>query len=321
MKLSDGEKAVITAMMHRGGHAIKEIAGFAESSEHSVRYIIKSLKERGYLIGRAPFINLYPLGYTGYTMFFSLSKVTIDQEHQVLDFIKKETGISWIGKIGGDYEYAVAFLTKRVEQVNQIFYAISKKFGDIFADKSFLITTKFYAFPRKYLAPKIKDHPMLYFGSTDKHAQIDQVDHEILSRMSQGNYLSHREVARDLQLHHTRLERRLQNLAEQQILSGYIYRFDLSALGMHTYRLLITANGIDQTLSIQLLKFAKIHPNILRFMETLGAWDYEMELEVSVAEEVSAIIQIIRNKFHRRIRGIRIIQIFRHLKFSGYPIS
>ena len=74
-------------------------------------------------------------------------------------------------------------------------------------------------------------------------------------------------------------------------------------------------------LSEMLYAFAKHHPNVLRFMETMGAWDYEMEVEVPFAEDITGIVKELHTRFGSELQGIQLLQIFRHLKYSSYPLK
>ena len=53
----------------------------------------------------------------------------------------------------------------------------------------------------------------------------------------------------------------------------------------------------------------------------MGPWDYVLGVEVENAEAVTAISNAISNKFGSEISTIQLLQLFRHLKYSGYPLS
>lgn len=319
MSLSDRDKEVIVAIQHRANVPFPRIARLLKVREHTIRYAVEKLEARKIIMGRSPFINVYPLGYTDFQLFFVLREPDVETRDKIIQALVKSRTISWVAKLGGDFDYGISILAKRVEDAGLLLEKLAQRFGDVLADRALIVRRTFHAFVRKYLAPHVTQWPEMYFGAQAELASIDDLDHRILSLIANQGMESHREIGRLLSIPHTTVSRRLESLEERKLISGYIYRFDLSSLGNNAYRIMLVSRGLSPAFTKELYDFCKQHPYILRFMTTMGAWDYEMDVEVESPEDVTKITDALRARFSERLHSLHTTQIFRHLKYSSYP--
>ena len=320
MKLSDKERLLLAAIEHQADLPVPVIQKQTKLQAHTIRYFLSRLKERQIILGQSPFINLYPLGYTDYTIYFSLSAQSQQLSQNIIKRLLDSKSISWVAKVGGEYQLGIAICTKRVEDVSKLIASIEKDFGDFFHQKSISVRLNFNAFGRKYLSSKFKSARTLTMRQlSDELVTIDALDQQILSGLSNLEYSSDRHLARLLNIPFATLIRRLQRLKAVGIIAGYIYRFNLSQHEIQTYRLLIYARGTGADFAKELYKYASEHPQILHMIECIGAWDYELGIEVQYSEQVTELIQSLYQRFGQKINEVKMLQIFKHLKYSAYP--
>ena len=100
MRLSAKEKTILHAIEHQATTPISEIEKQTGLKAHTIRYHIGNLKDRGLIVGKAPFINPYPLGYTDYTFYFSLAATSARKANSLLTTFMKEEGITWVASMG-----------------------------------------------------------------------------------------------------------------------------------------------------------------------------------------------------------------------------
>ena len=301
MKLSDRDRLVLKCIEHRASCSLSEISKIAKIREHTLRYTVSKLKERGIIVGYAPFINVYPLGYTDFTLFFALSSGTKKKHEKVIERLKNGPGVSWMGKVGGAYHYGLAIMARYIDEVFELQASLGKEFGAVFGEKVISVRRSMYAFGRKYFAPKSASSPILSFHREKVHRDrvvpIDEEDHYILSGLANLTYSSNRDLARQLGLTHTTLDRRIARLEERGIISGFIYRFNFSQMGLLSFRLLLETKSFDSDFSKRLFEFCKKHPHILHFFESAGSWDFELGVEVYEAEDISEVTTSLYQNF------------------------
>ncbi len=319
LQLSDKERKILGAIEHQAEVPVSELQKQTKLRAHSIHYAIASLKRRGIIVGKAPFINNYPLGYTDYTIYFSLSSTSKRSTNKLISRLIAAPGVSWVAQLGGDFQIGVAFCARRIEEVSFLLGELSEEFGQLFFQKSISVRISFHAFGRKYLWKRSQNIAPLKIGKLPSSVEINEVDHTILSGLANNEYSSKRELSRLLAIPFSTLERRVGRLEESGVIGGYIYRLNLSGSNLLTYRLLIYSRGIAPMLTQQLYTFCKKHPGVLHFIECMGAWDYEIGVEISHAEELNEIIQALQESVGDGLIGIKSLQIFKHLKYSGYP--
>lgn len=320
VQLTEKEKIILHAIEHQAMIPIPSIAKQTRLKAHTVRYHIANLKERNIILGKAPFINPYPLGFTDYTFYFSLAASSARKSHELLTMFKEQEGVTWVATLGGEFQAGVAICARRIENVSALLGSVSKKFGDVFFQKSMSVRTRFVAFGRKYLGSTAKS--LVLFAVELKGqggSTIDETDHKLLGALSNLEFVSQRQLARAVGLPFSTVERRIDNLKKAGILLGYIYRYRLVDTGLQTYRLLISTRGLAAGLSDRLFAFAADHPHILHYIECMGAWDYEMSAEVERPADVNGIIRQLYEEFGSDINSVKFLQIFEHLKYSAYP--
>jgi hypothetical protein len=67
--------------------------------------------------------------------------------------------------------------------------------------------------------------------------------------------------------------------------------------------------------------FATQHPKLVYLIECIGKWDLELGLDVSTEESVSVVVDEIADTFRSHIRSIKIVPMFRVLKWDLYPLK
>lgn len=321
MKLTERDRQILTCIEHRANQPISSYRSRIGYKDHTIRHHMNNLRSRGVIVGQAPFINMYRLGYTDYTFFFSLAPEHGTQRDRFIKKLLSAEHVSWLALVGGDYQYGVSLCVKQSEDALAQLKKLSLELGNMLSDKALSLRISFCAFGKKFLAGKAGVAPPLRYGGRGAPVEIDEIDHRILCGLANTEYSSNRELARNLDVPFTTLERRLRNLERDGVIVGYIYRFNAAKLGNQIYKLLVYARGVDPSLSERLYKFSHSHLNVINFSECLGAWDYELGVEVEKPEDVTEVVRQLYDRFGKEISSVRMLQVFRHLRFSCYPFE
>lgn len=318
-RLSAQQRRVIVSVQHRGDSEVAEIARHARESISTTRYILAGLEERKIIEAYSPFISTYPLGLVSMTVYLSLVGVSEEKLKSILQDILQNPSVSWVAKLAGPFEYAVAFLTRRGEEVHEAITSIANKHEGVISRKAISTTAAFYANVRRYLAPDVAPPKPFYFGFADEAAEIDSTDIKILVRIATKGMSSNRQLAQELNLSHTTLSRRLAELREKRIIKGIFTRLDMSAYNLSTYRLFLYTSGTSKAVSKAITSFAESELHVLRTIFVLGPWDFELEVEVATIFELNDIIQRLKQRLDRLLLQVETVQIIRHLAYKPFP--
>ena len=175
-------------------------------------------------------------------------------------------------------------------------------------------------YPRRYLSPGTKGCETFVMGKAGETIEIDELDRQILNRMSAGTFVSDSELAANLSISPSTVVRRVAALKSNGILLGDTYRVDPSLLGYSAYRILITMKRLGADIRRRIIQFCDEELAVRIMVESLGSWDYELELEVADGRDIKQFTGRLYEAFPQDIVSLNVIPIFQHLKYSGFPV-
>lgn len=318
MKLNDKEARILSCVELQADLPLAKIAKETRQQEHSIRYYLKNLEERG-IIQRAPFINVEALGYQFFGIFFSLRSDSTSRATEITNRLMEAKQVVWLAELGGDYQYGVAISAKHINEVQSFLFELSKDFPEIFFEKSIACQFQMIRFPRLYLNPGGKQQTTFSVAGPYPLADCDELDRKILSALAQHKPKSRRQLGQLIQVPLSTIDLRVKKLEEKKIIMGYVYQVDSSVYGMGSYTLLVYSKGLNKDFHDQLITFASQHPSIIALYACLGSWDYELNLEVSNNQEVVNISRQLTEQFPENISTIKVLSKFREIKFSYVP--
>lgn len=319
MKLTNKEAASLASAELRVEAPFSQIRKDAGYREHTVRYSLRSLLARN-IIHPVPFINLHRLGYTVYTVLFSAAADKRNSKQKLLESLMSAPYVLWVGEFGGEYQYGIGFCCKQFSELIYYMRDLSKKHEQIFFDKAISVQISTTIFPRKYLwTKKVSVAPLTSTFSKMPPIDIDELDARILSALTTHSLLSHRQIALKLKMPLSTLELRVKKLKDQGVILSTIYGVDSARVGRESFKLLVFTKGLDSNFSANLHAFCALRSEVVSLIDGLGAWGYEIGVEVISGEDVMDLIQDLYDAFPGLINTIRPLTKFRYPKMRFFP--
>lgn len=316
MILSEAEKKILSFTEFQADVPISKLAQNLKMRTHTLYYALNKLEVEG-IIKKVPFINMSKLGYSDYYVFFSLSSHESKQRDVLIAFFKNHYLVTWFVELGGEYQYIAALYVKSTIEFSNFLIELSTKFGGLFFKKAFSLHIRFARFNRTYLFPETK-RQIISTQVTENTVKIDEFDDKIFTCITEYPQKSKQEIARLLNIPFSTLHYRLQILKKQKILEREVYFIDTTKLGIQAFELLVYTKGLDATFSDQLFEFAKKNINVVHFLQSIGAWDFQLGVEVETMHDATKIVEELHDKFGNIITNIMIIPLFKQLKFKFY---
>lgn len=324
MNISEKEQRILAAIENHATLPIGSISKQLGYRDHTIRYVIHSFEQRG-MITPITVLNFYALGYEEHVIFCSFSPEFQNRKQEVLDTMIQMAPVTWIGELGGEYQYAIAIAVRSIVEVSDFLYKLSSHFGsNVIASKAISSRIDFYHFGRKYLDPKRKKQNQLLFGFEKQHSvsiSIDELDYKILRLLGAEGIHSQHAIAKSLNISVPTIHNRIKRLEKHNIIRAYAYHLNQSKIGMHMYELLVYTRGINAELRDQLHSFAQTNPHVLYYLHTIGEWDFELGIEVQKAEDVVAITEALYAACGADVLTIKVIPLFRYVHLSYFPFT
>lgn len=320
VKLSINARKILSVVENDADLPLSTVVRRTRLKSHTIRYELAKLQSQG-IVKYYPFINVYPLGLTPYSIYFSLSQKGRQVRSSFLKALKTSKRVSWICEVGGRYNLAISVLVHSVRELSKFLGELIDKFGGAIARKEILVQLSLHLFTTKYLFPDQKvTQNILSWTPNEGLYQPDECDRTILAGLVQEDYKSFRELARKLKLPSSTVDRRIQQLKKSGVIAGTAFLPNPLRFGAEQYKLLLYINDNSSTFKATLLEFCRLHQNITVLVENLGAWDYELSVEVLQSTDVVDVVKDLESNFITDIEQIEVVQLFEEHKVICYPL-
>lgn len=324
-KLTEQQQEILSAAHLRAALSPRVIARELKLQERTVRYHLHKLLALG-IIREAPFLNVYPLGLRYYNVYFSHEGLRSKDLQRAVDLMRASDRVSWLAEMGGEFHMALSLLVRDADECADHLANFAAKFPGLFLQKQIAVHRSLRVFPAKYLSSRKAAPVALGYGDFKEQdgealCQIDDLDHDVLKLMSRKQLTSVRAIARELGRPHTTVALHMRKLTESKIVGGYWFPIDSKRLGYQTLKLLIFCRGVSAQQAAELRRYAAEHRNIVYCIECLGSWDFELGLDVRTDGGVADIVAGIHDTFSQFIQLIKVVPMFRVLKWSLYPFD
>jgi DNA-binding Lrp family transcriptional regulator len=320
MRVTDKEKNILACLQHDANLTIPDVAKMLRVKEHAVRYALGRLIDGGIILGKIPFIDMYRLGYVDYTFGISLAPAKSLAHERFVSQLVASRSVSWVAATTGSSQLAFSFLGKHPSEVHKFLDQICNKSTVHLLHQGLTVRLGFTALGRRFLSSnrKIKIKTFSY-GDEPSSVTIDEIDHKILSGLSNFSHSSDRKLAKSLVIPLTTFERRVRRLEEVGVIRGYICRYNFSELNQSGYKVRIVVRG-DRQAAVSIVKrIAERESCVVNYSIGLGAWDFEFTVEFSEKRELFPFTKLVTEQLGDLLASISTLQIFENIKYSGYP--
>lgn len=319
--LADRESRILAAAQHRAGVPISKIAKIAGCHASQVHYSLRRLKSKEIIYGQNLTVDLYPLGLTFFSFALSIHAEQQSQLEKLMKTLLAAPSIAFLGLVSGDFQYIGTACAERIDDIWRLLARLCGTLGPFVHEKAIGAHLSFKAFGRRYLTPRKMEYPTFAYGARHaKRYQLTPLEHKILKALCEDSSRSLRDVSRMIQEPVTTIHRHLKSLTEAGIVTGEILRISLGSLGAVQYKLLLYTRGISERLTESLLAFCEREREVVRFIACVGAWDYEVDIELVGAEALPEFQQRLFREFGSVLNSIKSLQIIKHLKFDSFPV-
>lgn len=320
MKLNKKDRDILAHAEMGADKSVAEIGQQSGFKEHTVRYFLERWKELG-LITHRTYVNLFKLGYSYYEIYFSLSSEGQKNEVEIISQLTNLDRVTWLAKIGGDYQYGMTFCAKSIHEASDYLDSFAETFGKIFYERDFATRLHFSFFGNKYLSHERDRNLEFSISPSDTIVSIDETDHLILKALAKDSDISKRKIAESIQLPPSTFELRRKKLEDKGVLVGNYYYLKPASLTGLAYVVLVSTRGISKELRTEFKQYCRNQKNITTLIDTLGVWDFEMAVEVEHAHDMHELTGEMKNLFGSELHWIKVMPLFSFIKASLYPFS
>jgi Lrp/AsnC family transcriptional regulator, leucine-responsive regulatory protein len=318
-KLDLKDRKLLYELDRNSRQTIQQLAKKISLSKDAVKYRINKLKSEGLIKSFTAVVDTGKLGFTSFRIFLKFYHLSPAKEKEILEFLQKNKNLVWLVQVEGNWDINTLFLYKSVEEMNQFWEELLKKYNNYISKREFGIYTNVTYFSRAYfLNKKINDFSMQVI-SLPKEEKFDTSEIKIIELLSKNARISVIDIAKKIGLTSKTVISKIKKLENNKIILGYRTEFNLEKLGYKYYKVHISNFNATSENIKKIKQYIKENPNIIYHDEVLGGHDLEIEIQVENEDKLRELIEEIKSKFFNIIKEYEILYYFKEYKLRFFP--
>src|SRR3989338_10009924 len=123
------DRKLLYEISENAGEPRNKVAKKLRCSREVVDYRLKKLQKEGIITGFQARINISNFIYGGYIFLIQSSGLDSKSEEKVINKLKANKKIHYLGKLGGEYDFMIGFTIKKLSELSETINEINSAFG------------------------------------------------------------------------------------------------------------------------------------------------------------------------------------------------
>ncbi len=289
------------------------------TSQQVISYRINRLLEKGVI---KAFVTSFstkaleiPVIAKLYIQFKGLNEIS---EKSIFLYLKNHKKVNWIAKTLGDYDLFIAVMVKDLEEFSMFKDSFFYKYGKYINEYEVSFIQKAYTLPRNYLIDKSNDplKPAKIHGEVIK---IKDIDKRILKEISNNSRKNVVDIAQKLKINVKTIMAKIKEFEKKGIIQGYRINLDIKKISMKYYKVFIKLGAYNKDKLEELRKYCLNLKYLIHFIENIGKYEIELEMEIPDSKELYELIKNMRNVYSGLIEEIKTVEVIDEVKLSWLP--
>ena len=296
IKLDAFDKRILEALIENSREQVSTIAKKIRLRRENVNYRIHRLIKLGLIKEFNTILNEKNLGLSHYIVFLELVKLEERTEKQIIDYLKNNPFMSWVGTSAGKWSLIFDIIVyDKNSNLENILLEFLKKFGNHIENYEVRRLSEGDYFTSKFIG-KVND---FHKKPENKGFQkLDKTDFKILSLLNRDSRKTLVDISSKTNLTPNGINNRIKSLTNKGIILGYTISLDWKKLGYEWFAIQIKLHKYDEEIDNQIKTFFKNHKKVVFYYKYLGgSWDYDLGVLVQDSNELRDFINEYRRKF------------------------
>jgi len=298
------------------------IAKALNLSKEVVHYRIKGLQKKEFLHGFMTIVDTEKLGYIIHSV--NLLLHPSHNSPELVEYLATNQRVSHLKHLDSPLNLQFGMTTSTVREFMEFFDVFINAHHASIKDYAISTILEEYFMGLDFLVEDLKEKPIIteHKGSSFQHLfsaqkkeniKIDAKDKEILQHLKLNSRMPLVQLAREVQLATTSVQKRLANLVESGIIKHFIPYASFSYLGYQWYELHLRTKNIDEQ---SFKHYLRQEPKIVWMGKRLGRWNYQVSIFAKNTTEFNNVVQGLQQQFHDSIIAYETSTVLKQYKFT-----
>jgi len=296
IKLDAFDKRILEILIENSREQITTISKKVRLGRENVHYRINRLVKLGLIKEFNTILNEKNLGLSHYVVFLELVKLEEETEKKIVDYVKNNPFMSWIGTSAGKWSLVFDIvLYEENSNLEKILKDFLKKFGNFIDDYKVLKLSESEYFASKLIG---KENNFISIKKARNKIKLDKTDYKILSLLNQDSKKTLVDISAKTDLTPNGVNNRIKKLTENGIIVGHTISIDWKKLDYEWFAIQIKLNKHEEETEKEIKKFFRNHKKVVFYYKYLGgSWDFDIGVLVQNSNELRDFINEYRKKF------------------------
>jgi len=303
-------KQIIYELSKNARIPLKQLAKKLRLNISTTAYRLNSLIKQGLIFNFHPIIDAAKIGWNGFRLYFDFINTTPDLEQEIFLWLAKQEEAKAISKCTGCIDGAIMTWLENQFIFYDFVNRFKEKYGKYLFNLRHYTYLRTYHFNREYLIDNNEQTSYLITGNPDNKT-IDELDKKIIYCLVDNCRKTSVEISKEINVPARTISSRIKRLEKSGIIAGYNVNIDYKKLGVEYYKFnFCFSNNINYS---SLVEFAKTLPQTIYVDETLGDFDFELNLEVHNKNEAIEIIDKIKKQFGglKHVSSFQVVKVYK----------
>lgn len=300
-----------------------EIGNKTGSSQQTVSYAIKTMREDRVVKDFYPLFDYTKFGYNGYLVLFRVNTFSREKIQELEELFMDHRMVAWVNRLAGGWDFLIFFLAPNASYFNKQFKQIVSQHPQQLQTYTILTSIVIHDLGRNYLnASDVDERAEDVIVGGDREMIEMKPQWKAVCQLLQENPLeSSVSMAEKLDVTPKTIIDRIETLESQNLIKGYRPLIGIQELDVFASMLFVKYNNQDVERENKLRDYCKEHPNVTLFMKTFGDYDAMIRLETRDREEQREVVNSIRERYEDILLDYDTLEIVDDMKKSYLPMD
>ncbi|MFH1589730.1 MAG: winged helix-turn-helix transcriptional regulator [archaeon] len=296
IKLDIFDKRILEVLINNSREQVSTIAKKVRLGRENVNYRINRLVKLGLIKDFNTIINEEKLELSHHVVFLELIKLEEKTEKEIIDYLKKNPFMSWIGTSAGKWSLVFDIITQeKNSNLKQILRNFLEKFQTFIENYEILKLSESDYFVSKLIGESTTQINNL---KNKNKTKLDENDLKILASLNNNSRKTLVDISQKIKLTPNGVNNRIKSLIKNNIICGFTVSLDWKKLDYELFTIQIKLHKYSEKINKQIRRFFTNHDKIIFYYKyTEGSWDYDIGILVKNSNELRNFINEYRKYF------------------------
>ena len=311
------DKKILKELLENSRLPLSQIGKKVRLSRENVYYRIQNLIKQGIIRDFITSIDYESLGFQQFVVFIEFDKIDKEKESQLIEHLKKEKSVSWIGILSGNWSLTFDIFAKTNIELNNFIGKFFNFFEENIGDYIILNIQESNYFFNKIIA----ENSSITKRKSTVNPKVDLIDLNILKKLNEDAKISYVDLSYDLNLSANAIKKRIQNLEKNKIILGYSISINHKHFGLEWQGLQIKLRRPAKELEDKLKSYLKMNDKVIFYYHynKSGIYDFDIGVMVKDSSDLREFINQVRKDFYDEIKIINSFLVLEEVSSHNLP--